>query len=213
VYTEPVVLQGRHVRLQPMLLEHASGLFEAMRGDDEVWRYLPVRTPESLDDLEVWMQEALRLQELAERLPFTVVYGATGVIAGNTSYMSIEEANRNLEIGWTWYGREYRRTAVNTECKYLLLTHAFETLGCVRVSFRTDLRNERSQRAIERIGGVREGVLRRNRLLSNGYQRSTVCYSILDDEWPAVRARLEGMLSSGAEPVLAHRSEHVSGEG
>jgi RimJ/RimL family protein N-acetyltransferase len=111
-----------------------------------------------------------------------------------TRYMTIEQANRGLEIGGTWYGKAHRRTAVNTECKYLLMRHAFETLGCIRVQLKTDSRNERSQRAIERLGATREGVLRKNMIMPDGYQRSSVMYSVIDDDWPSVKARLEQFL-------------------
>ncbi len=194
MYSEPVVLNGRHVRLQPMLPEHAEGLFEAMRGDEELWRYLPTAIPGNLSEMQGWVCERLELHQRGENLPFTVFDLASGSIVGSTSFSTISEENRNAEIGWTWYARPYQRTGVNTDCKYLLLGHAFEALGCIRVYLKTDLRNERSQRAIERIGGVREGVLRRDRVIKDGYQRSSVYYSILDDEWPGVRARLEEML-------------------
>ena len=177
-----------------MLPEHAKGLYEAMHGDEYLWRLLPTAMPESLGEIESWVAMLIDLQARCQALPFTVVHLEKQEIAGATSYLTISEENRNLEIGWTWYGRDFRRTAVNTECKYLLLEHAYETLACIRVFLKTDLRNERSQRAIERIGGVREGVLRRDRLVKDGYQRSSVYYSILDDEWPAVKARLEEML-------------------
>jgi RimJ/RimL family protein N-acetyltransferase len=121
---------------------------------------------------------------------------ATGAAAGMTRYMTIDRPNRGLEIGGTWYGRRFRRTAMNTECKYLLMRHAFEVLGCIRVQLKTDLRNERSQQAIERLGAVREGVLRKNMIMPDGYHRSSVMYSVIDDEWPAVKARLEQLLQA-----------------
>src|SRR5688572_17699031 len=158
VYADPVILQGRHVRLEPMLPEHAAGLFEVMRDDEDMWRYLPQHMPHSVCDTGAWMRPRLELRERGLSSPFTVFSLADDAIAGTTSYSVISEANRSLEIGGTAYGRAYRRTVVNTECKYLLLGHAFEALGCIRVTFHTDARNERSQRAIERIGGVREGV-------------------------------------------------------
>jgi RimJ/RimL family protein N-acetyltransferase len=131
-------------------------------------------------------------------LPFAVVHLASGQAIGATRYMDIQPANRALEIGGTWYAPAYRRTAVNTEAKYLLLAHAFEALGCVRVQLKTDLRNERSQRAIERIGAQKEGVLRHNLIMPDGHRRSSVYYSILDEEWPAVKARLEALLGRPA---------------
>jgi RimJ/RimL family protein N-acetyltransferase len=127
-------------------------------------------------------------------LPFVAVQLSSGRVAGATRYLNIMPKDRGLEIGGTWYGPEFQRTAINTECKYLLLRHAFETLGCIRVQLKTDLRNERSQRAIERIGAVREGVLRNHMILPDGRYRHSVFYSILDTEWPQVKERLEQML-------------------
>src|SRR5258708_33070454 len=129
-------------------------------------------------------------------LPFGGVHQATGRAIGASRYLDIQPANRAVEIGGTWYGRDFQRTAVNTESKYLLLSHAFERLGCVRVQLKTDLRNERSQHAIERIGAQREGVLRHNKIMPDGHLRDSVYYSILAEEWPAVKAKLEGMLGS-----------------
>jgi RimJ/RimL family protein N-acetyltransferase len=131
-------------------------------------------------------------------LPFAIVDLATGRAIGSTRYLDISPHDRHVEIGWTWLGKDYWRTPINTECKYLLLRHAFETLGCIRVSLKTDLRNERSQRAIERIGGVREGVWRRVVVMHDGYQRSSVFYSILDDEWTGVKKRLEEKTSASS---------------
>lgn len=194
MYADAVILEGRHVRLQPMLLEHAEGLFEVMRDDDDLWRYMPHAMPASLCEMRAWMRPRLEMRQRGLSLPLTVFSLKNGAIAGTTSFSLISEANRSLEIGGTAYGREYRRTAVNTECKYLMLRHAFETLGCIRVTFHTDERNQLSQRAIERIGGVREGVMRRDRIVKGAYARSSVLYSILEDEWPALKVRLEEML-------------------
>ena len=130
------------------------------------------------------------------RVPFTVVDAATDKVIGSTSYLDISEPDRHLEIGWTWYNPDVWRTRVNTECKYLLLRHAFETLGCIRVQLRTDLRNERSQRAIERIGGQREGTLRHLQIIRGGHLRSVVFYSLLADEWPQRKAWFEEKLST-----------------
>ena len=177
-----------------MRLEHAAGLFAIMRDDEDMWRYLPHHMPHSICDTEAWMTPSLAVRERGLSLPFVVFALSNGAIAGTTSFSLISEANRSIDIGGTAYGREYRRTAVNTECKYLMLAHAFETMGCIRVTFHTDARNDRSQRAIERIGGVREDIMRRDRIVKDGYARDSVLYSILDDEWPAVKARLEEML-------------------
>src|SRR5260221_8471640 len=128
-------------------------------------------------------------------LAFAVVHLASGRAIGASRYLNIEPAHRSLEIGGSWYGRAYQRTAVNTEAKYLLLSHAFDTLGCIRVQIKTDVRNERSQRAIERLGAVREGVLRHHMIMPDGHVRDSVYYGILAEEWPAMKARLEGMLA------------------
>jgi RimJ/RimL family protein N-acetyltransferase len=190
---EPVTLTGRYVRLEPLSLDHAPGLW-AVGHDADIWRFMPYGPIDSLDRMKWWIGEMLRRQAAGDDLPFAVIDLANGQPIGATRYMTIERANRSLEIGGTWYGKAFQRTAANTESKYLLLRHAFETLGCVRVQFRTDLRNERSQRAIERLGAVREAVFRKHLLMPDGYQRSSVFYSIIDDEWPAVKARLETML-------------------
>jgi N-acetyltransferase len=191
----PITLEANHVRLEPLSLAHVPDLF-AVAQDEEIWRWLAIPPPSTADEMRAWVEEALSLQARVGEQPFAVIDRATGRAIGSTRLMNVEAPHRGLEIGWTWYGRAYWRTAVNTECKYLLLRHAFETLGCIRVQFRTDLRNERSQRAIERLGAVREGVLRKHRIVArDGYHRSSVCYSIIDDEWPAVKSRLEPMLA------------------
>jgi RimJ/RimL family protein N-acetyltransferase len=141
------------------------------------------------------IRESIACRPTGATYPFAVIHLPTGRAVGSTSYLDIQPQNRALEIGGTWYAPPFQRTGVNTECKFLLLQHAFEQLGCLRVQFKTDLRNERSQRALERIGAMKEGLLRKNLTMPDGYQRSSVVYSILDDEWPAVRARLERMLS------------------
>ena len=158
---------------------------------------MPYGNIDSLAKMRSWVEEMLRRQAKGTDLPFAIIDLASGQPAGATRYMTIEPANRSLEIGGSWLGRAYRRTAANTESKYLLLHHAFEVLGCVRVQFRTDLRNERSQRAIERLGAVREAVLRKYSILPDGYPRSSVFYSIIDDEWPGVKRRLEAYLTGG----------------
>jgi RimJ/RimL family protein N-acetyltransferase len=141
-----------------------------------------------------FVREMLKRQASGTELPFVVLERHSGRVVGNTRYLDIQPQNRALEIGGTWYAVSSQRTGVNTECKFLLLRHAFEALGFLRVQFKTDLRNERSQRALERIGAVREGVLRKVVRLPDGYQRSSVYYSVIDEEWPAVRARLTGLM-------------------
>lgn len=190
-----LVLEAEHVRLEPLTLVHVPGLF-AIGQDEEIWRWLYSAPPANVDEMRAWVADALEAQSRGGELPFAVVEQASGTVIGTTRYMGINAAHRQLEIGWTWYGRAYWGTSVNPECKYLLLRHAFESLECIRVQFATDSRNERSQRAIERIGATREGVLRSNRIVpKDGYHRSSVLYSIIDDEWPEVKARLESLLS------------------
>lgn len=194
-YNTPVTLQGKWARLEPLTLDHAPQLFDVAR-DDEIWRYMPVPTPKNVDDVCAWIQDALNLQAHGLFLPFAIIDRATEKAIGSTRFLDISEHNRHVEIGWTWLGKNFWRTPLNSECKYLLLRHAFETLGCIRVSFKTDLRNERSQRAIERLGAAREGIWRRAVVMHDGYQRSSVFYSILDDEWARVKAGLEEKINA-----------------
>jgi RimJ/RimL family protein N-acetyltransferase len=149
----------------------------------------------SNDDMRNWVLDILARGEKGTDLPFVAIHLASGRVAGATRYLNIVPQDRGLEIGGTWYGAEFQRTPVNTECKYILLGHAFETLGCIRVQLKTDLRNERSQKAIERIGAVKEGVLRNHMILPDGRYRHSVFYSILDTEWTRVKKRLEEMLN------------------
>ena len=190
---QPVTLTGRVVRLEPLSEAHVPDLAAAGR-DEDIWRYMPYATVRGEADMLAWVREMLRRQALGGDLPFAVVHAASGRAIGATRYMEIHPQHRNLEIGGSWYAPEHQRTAANTESKYLLLGHAFEALGCVRVQFKADLRNERSQRAIERLGAVREGVLRSNLIMPDGFIRSSVYYSILAEEWPGVKAGLEERL-------------------
>jgi len=195
-FNTPVTLEGKWTRLEPLSVEHAQELFRVAQ-DDDIWRHMPVPTPKTKDDVCAWVRDALNMQERGLVLPFAIVDCASGQAIGSTRYLDISAHDRHVEIGWTWLGKAYWRTRLNTEGKYLLLKHAFETLGCIRVSLKTDLRNERSQRAIERIGGVREGVWRRVVIMHDGYQLSSVFYSILDDEWAGVKAGLEEKMNAG----------------
>ncbi|GIV84096.1 MAG: N-acetyltransferase [Candidatus Roseilinea sp.] len=192
---QPVTLSGRWVRLEPLRVEHAEALWP-QAAEPEIWRYMPYGEVNSPAKLRALIEALLERQARGTDLCFAVFDRATDAAAGMTRYMTIDRPNRSLEIGGTWYGKAYRRTAMNTECKYLLLKHAFEVLGCIRVQLKTDLRNERSQRAIERLGAVREGVLRKHMIMPDGYPRSSVIYSVIDDDWPLVKARLEQMLSA-----------------
>jgi RimJ/RimL family protein N-acetyltransferase len=181
------------VRLEPLTEAHVPDL--AIAGQDEsIWRYMRYGNVCTEELMRAWVLELLELQAVGTDLPFAVIHLESGRAIGSTRYLEIHREDRGLEIGGTWYAVAHQRTVVNTECKYLLLRHAFETLGCIRVQFKTDLRNERSQRAIERIGAVREGLLRNHMILPNGIVRHSVYYSIIDSEWPQVKAILEQML-------------------
>jgi RimJ/RimL family protein N-acetyltransferase len=191
---KPVVLTGQHVRLEPLTEEHVPGLAQIGVGQT-FWDFMLYGNINTVDDMRNWVQDILGRAEKGTDLPFVAIHLASGRVAGATRYLNIMPRDRGLEIGGTWYGSEFQRTALNTECKYLLLRHAFETLGCIRVQLKTDLRNERSQKAIERIGAVKEGILRHHMILPDGRYRHSVFYSILDTEWPGVKKRLEEMLS------------------
>ena len=188
----PAILQGRHVRLEPLTLEHAAGLAEVGL-DDDLWKWIPtpVRTPE---EMSAYVQTALQEQAAGSAMPFALIEKSSGRTIGPTRYANIERAHRRLEIGWTWVARPWQRTAINTEAKYLLLRHAFETLECMRVELKTDSLNERSRAAILRIGARQEGIFRNHMITASGRVRHTVYFSIIDSEWPEVRARLEAML-------------------
>ena len=189
----PLTLTGRWVRLEPLALSHVPELCQVGL-DEDIWRFMPYGTIGSPEAMRGWVEEMLRRASRGTDLPFAIVWRETGKAIGATRYMTISHPDRNLEIGGTWLGKAHQRTAANTEGKYLLLRHAFEALGCVRVQFRTDVRNTRSQAALERLGAVREGVLRKITVLPDGHQRDSVFYSILDAEWSAVKARLEGLM-------------------
>lgn len=187
---EPVTLEGRIVRLEPLGLQHANDLYEAGQ-DQRIWAYMPLNPSGSLDATTTWIENTLREQQTGTILPFAIVDITTGRALGSTRYLNISLNDRGLEIGWTWLTPKMQRTGVNTECKYLLLRHAFESLSMIRVQFKTDSRNLKSQQAIERIGGKREGVLRNHMILPNGYIRHSVYYSIIESEWLDVKAALE----------------------
>lgn len=182
----PVTLTGKQVRLESMSEEHVPGL-TAIGLDDSIWEYMLYGQVRSEEDIRRWVRAILSRPDL----PFVAIHLASGRVAGATRYLNITPEFRGLEIGGTWYGLEFQRTAVNTECKYLLLQYAFETLGCIRVQFKTDSRNVRSQRAIERIGAKHEGVLRNHMILPDGRFRHSVFYSILNTEWPQIKEQLE----------------------
>lgn len=193
----PVTLTGRHVRLEPLGPAHAGDLLAAA-AEPEIWRYLPVAPPRTAAEMDGLIAAARADAAAGRSVPFAIVDLRTGRAVGSTRYLDLAPEHRRLEIGWTWLGASARRTPVNTEAKLLLLTHAFEVLGCNRVQLKTDARNERSQTAIARIGGVREGVWRRHMVMPDGHVRDTMMFSIIAGEWPAVKARLEARLGRGS---------------
>jgi RimJ/RimL family protein N-acetyltransferase len=189
-----VTLEGRHVRLEPLAKTHLAGLAEVGL-DEDLWRWIPtqVRTTE---EMAAYIETALNEEERGVSLPFALIEKKTGRPIGSTRYGNIERAHHRVEIGWTWVARDWQRTAINTEAKHLLLKHAFETLGCMRVELKTDSLNERSRAAILRIGAREEGIFRNHMITASGRIRHTVYFSIIDSEWPAVKARLESRLDS-----------------
>ena len=195
---QPVTLSGRYVRLEPIGPQHAADLYQVGQ-DESIWRYLPRPAFTSLEDAGEWIDGCLARNDQEARIQFAVVHREDGKAVGSTGYLDIDRPNRALEIGMTWYGVAYQRTGVNTECKYLLLRHAFDDLGALRVCLKTDSRNERSQQAIARIGAQREGVLRNHRITWDGVNRHSVYFSIIASEWPAVKARLEAMIAAAAQ--------------
>lgn len=189
----PVTLEGRHVRLEPLAEGHAADLFAAAH-DRDMWAYMAYGPFESRADFDAYLKTAVAPTAAGVEVAFAILHLGSGRAVGSTRYMSIERAHYGLEIGHTWLDPRHWRTPVNTECKYLLLRHAFETLGAIRVQLKTDSRNVRSQQAIARLGAVREGLLRKHMVVKEGYHRDTVMFSIIAPEWPAVRAGLEAKL-------------------
>ena len=188
-----VVLESAHARLEPLRPEHGAALAEAVK-DGELWKlwYTSVASP---DGMERDIERRLKLRADGASLPFTVIERDSNAPVGMTTYMNIDAANRRLEIGSTWYRASVQRTAINTECKRLLLGHAFETLDCVAVEFRTHFFNQASRRAIERLGAKLDGVLRSHQRHDDGALRDTCVYSIIASEWPAVRRNLDWRLT------------------
>ena len=191
---EPVTLEGAHVRLEPLSKHHWAGLAEVGL-DEELWRWIPVpvQTPQ---DMAEYIETALAEQSRGVSLPFALVDRGTGRAVGSTRYGNIDRTHHRVEIGWTWVAKPWQRTALNTEAKYLLLRHAFLTLGCIRVELKTDSLNEKSRAAILRIGAREEGIFRNHMITSSGRLRHSAYYSIIAEEWPEVQSRLEARLSS-----------------
>ena len=192
----PVTLTGTVLTLEPLDERHAPDLFAAMQ-DEEVCRYLAWPPPKTLDETLALVRDARDLVARRQSIVWAQVWNATGRAIGSTRLLDVRPADRQVEIGSTFLARDFWRTPANTESKYLLLTYCFERLECVRVALKTDGRNVRSQEAIARLGAVREGVLRRH-MNVRGYQRDTVYFSILAEEWPGVKARLQARLAGGS---------------
>ncbi len=190
---QPVTLTGHLVRLEPIGLEHAADLY-AVGAEESIWTYLARGAFTNVEDAEGWIEDCVAQLVAGTRIQFTVLLKETGKAVGSTGYLDIDRTHRTLEVGWTWYGVAWQRTGVNTECKYLLLKHAFEDMGARRVALKADSRNERSRRAIVRIGAIEEGTLRNHRIARDGVDRHSVFYSVIDSEWAGVKERLEGML-------------------
>lgn len=189
----PVTLEGRHVRLEPLAAHHLDGLW-AVAADPELWRFTVDRVG-SRAELDRWFGDAERARAAGAALPFATVLASDGSVVGSTRFLNASAPDRRVEIGATFVGAAWQRTAVNTEAKYLMLRHAFEAWGCVRVELKTGHRNLKSQAAILGLGARQEGTLRRHTRLHDGTWRDTVFFSVLDDEWPRVKAGLEARLA------------------
>ena len=194
-WLEPVTLRGAHARLEPLSADHYDGLLEAVK-DGDLWKLWYTFIP-TADSMRSEIDRRLGLQAAGAMLPFTV-FDADGKIAGMTTYMNVDTPNRRVEIGSTWYAKRVQRTALNTQCKLLLLQHAFEKLDCIAVEFRTHFFNHQSRRGIERLGAKHDGILRNHQIAPNGTLRDTVVYSIIASEWPTVKAHLNYQLNEKA---------------
>jgi|HubBroStandDraft_6_1064221.scaffolds.fasta_scaffold150316_2 RimJ/RimL family protein N-acetyltransferase len=196
----PVTLEGSAVRLEPIRREHAEIFWEVSKNAlDDIFQWIPYRmkTPEDFQHL---VEKIFDEQERGESVAFATVENGSGQVIGSTRFMNIDRVNRRVEIGSTWIAPAWQRTAINTEAKYLMLRHAFEVWQCLRVELKTDALNQRSRNAILRIGAKEEGILRRHLITWTGRVRDSVYFSILDTEWPKVKADLEAMLARGNPP-------------
>ena len=196
----PIALQGKHVRLEPLSIAHVAGLQTATR-DGELWRLWYTSVPDP-GGMQAYVEKALALRDAGAALPWAVL-DAKGEVVGSTRYGNVDADNRRVEIGWTWYAKRVQRTALNTEAKLLLLTHAFETLDCAAVEFRTSWFNHASRNAIARLGAKQDGILRKHMRMADGEHRDTVVFSIIDGEWPMVRRHLSFKLEQrmGSTPA------------
>ena len=191
---DQVVLEGEHVRLEPMRQEHAGPL-AAVGLDPSLWQWTTF-VVHTLEEMEEYVARTIAARGAGAELPYVTIDRASGRVVGSTRYMNIDRANRRVEIGSTWVTPEFQRTPVNTEAKYLMFRHAFETLRCIRVELKTDSLNQRSRAAIERVGAREEGTFRNHMIVWNGRLRHSVYYSVIEEEWPRVKAMLEDRLKS-----------------
>lgn len=193
---QPITLRGTHAVLLPLQPAHAAALWRA-GADPAIWTWMPFAIA-SAADMATFVQRMLEMQTRGQALPFVIFAVGEPEPIGSSSYLAIDMQHKRVEIGATWLNARWQRTAINTECKYLLLRHAFETLGCMRVEFKTDANNVRSRAALLRIGAFEEGTFRRHMLMPGGRVRDSVYYSVLDTEWPGVKRRLEAKLQGDA---------------
>ncbi|MBI2682387.1 MAG: GNAT family N-acetyltransferase [Acidobacteriales bacterium] len=193
---EPITLEGKWVRLEPLRVEHAPALWEVAGADaEDIFRWFPYRMANA-DDFRLWVENALREQQQGVSLPFATIERASGTAIGGTRFMNIDRANQRVEIGSTWIAPKWQRTAINTEAKLLMARHAFEIWKCIRLELKTDALNVRSRKAILRIGGREEGTFRRHLVTHTGRVRDSVYFSILDSEWPGMKGHLESILAT-----------------
>jgi N-acetyltransferase len=181
-------LTGKYVKLELMNEKHLNGLYEAGL-DEKIWSFMPIKI-DNKQDMEYLIKSALQHYKIGNQIPYTIINIENNEIVGSTRLLDIQLENKNAEIGWTWLSPEVWRTRINTECKFLLLQYCFEKLNLLRVQLKTDGRNVQSQNAIKRIGAVKEGTLRKNRIMYDGYVRDSVYFSILAEEWPTVKNNL-----------------------
>ena len=205
-WVEPVTLEGSLVRLEPLSLDHLAGLTD-IGLDAEIWRWMPmfVQAP---GDMRTLVEEALADAEAGRLVPFATIERTTGKPVGSTRYLAIEPRHRRLEIGWTWLAPAWQHSALNTEAKLLMLSHAFDKLGALRVEFKTDALNEKSRAALLKIGATEEGTMRRHMVMPGGRRRDSVYYSVIEEEWPKVRQHLEARLmrlARAAEKPVAEK--------
>ncbi|MGH8398471.1 MAG: GNAT family N-acetyltransferase [Gammaproteobacteria bacterium] len=193
-FPNPLALEGARVRLDPLITNYLDDLC-VVGLDPELWKWVP-NPVRNRDEMLEYVETALEDQRRKVSMPFVTRLVADGQVVGSTRFSNMDLKNRHVEIGWTWIGMPWQRTAVNTEAKFLMLRYAFEVLGCLRVELKTDALNDRSRAAIKRIGAKEEGILRRHTLTASGRMRDTVYYSILDDEWPTVKSALQAKLAT-----------------